>query len=586
MQSTISKGKIRIVLSNSMAKIYWQDIEITHSIGLNSGINTLGLWTDSSLAKWEILEKGTDYVKFKACFTNLPLSQIWSLHLESERLIAWQIDMEVEEYLHIDEKRFICLASPRYKTWVNGYEQRDFPQIRNWEDIPLVNRSSRLVGVRFPTEGEFMPSLSLELADRDLKEIFPIVQNTSVGINAHIVGWRNTDNGGKDYSPGYYRLFSGNISIYDNDILLDRKIEAARQRTLQETKSLVADKKTRPAIKVLLVNLPWQAGGRPGVRAGSRWPHIRDHSEGHYLPFPFFLAYATSLLQKHGIEAHMIDAIAEQISEDKFIEKISQMNFDILVTETSTPSFFYDLSILKRVSSLGAPIVLCGPHFEIYQLDFLKNHPFIDSVLYGEYEFTLLELVKKMARGRSLSNINGLLWRRNGNIIKNPPRTPFDINLLPWPSRQGLPMDRYWDMPGDIPYPSVQMLASRGCPFGCNFCLWPQVMYQGNHYRARDIEDTVDEMEFLIKEMGFKSIYFDDDTFNVGKERMLKFCQAIKQRELRNVPWAIMARADLMDKEILHQMRKAGLRAVKYGVESCTQELLERYSKNMNLAYS
>lgn len=145
-------------------------------------------------------------------------------------------------------------------------------------------------------------------------------------------------------------------------------------------------------------------------------------------------------------------------------------------------------------------------------------------------------------------------------------------------------MNKYWDLPGDIPYPSVQMLASRGCPFNCNFCLWPQVMYQGNSYRTRNIKDVVDEMEYLVKNRGFKSVYFDDDTFNVGKERMLQFCQAIRQRGLESIPWAIMARADLMDREILEQMKSAGLWAVKYGVESCVQDLVEKYGKNMNLS--
>ncbi|MBU1912677.1 MAG: radical SAM protein, partial [Candidatus Omnitrophica bacterium] len=168
------------------------------------------------------------------------------------------------------------------------------------------------------------------------------------------------------------------------------------------------------------------------------------------------------------------------------------------------------------------------------------------------------------------------------DIKVNPMRPLADLDKLPWPLREGLPMDRYNDTPGDMPIPSVQIYASRGCPYRCKFCLWPQVMYQGNHYRTRDIVDVVNEMEYLVKEMHFKSIYFDDDTFNVGKERMLRLSDEIKARGL-NIPWAIMARADLMDLEILERMRDAGLFAVKYGVESATQEHLDRIDKNMDL---
>ena len=335
-------------------------------------------------------------------------------------------------------------------------------------------------------------------------------------------------------------------------------------------------------MKILLLNLPWQKEGRWGVRGGSRWPHIKDTDEGDYLPFPFFLAYAASLLQAHNIEAHIIDAIAEEIPEDIFIEKSSGMNFDYLFAETSIPSFYDDLSILEKIHRIGIPIILGGPNAEIYKPQFLQDYPFIDFVLYGEYEFTLLNLIKALQRGRNLSEVTGLIYRTPKGIVKNPRRPLFDINLLPWPNRKELPMNKYSDLPGNIPAPSVQMLASRGCPFGCIFCLWPQVMYQSSDYRRREIKDVVDEMEYLVKKRGFKSVYFDDDTFNIGKERMITFSQAIKARNLQDIPWAVMARPDLMDGEILTEMKSAGLWAVKYGVESVSEEILQNCQKNMN----
>lgn len=338
-------------------------------------------------------------------------------------------------------------------------------------------------------------------------------------------------------------------------------------------------------MKALLVNLPWQKEGRGGVRAGSRWPHIKDVSEGSYLPFPFFLAYATALLRENNIQADIIDAIALQFSEDEFIKDLSHRDFDILVAETSAPSFYYDMEMLRKIASQGTNIVLCGPHFEIYNPCFLERNHSINYILFGEYELTLLELIQALSeRRRDLSFIKGLIWRDSkNNVVKNMLRSPFDINLLPWPHRDDLPMERYWDLPGDIPSPSVQMLASRGCPFSCNFCLWPQVLFGGNAYRMRDVKDCIDEMEFLVKKKGFKSIYFDDDTFNIGKSRMLKFCSEIIERQLHMTPWAIMARADLMDEEILDNMKKAGIWAIKYGVESASQKLVIDSGKSLNL---
>lgn len=581
--NTVTKGRLKIVLSGGGINIFWHGIEVTKGMGLSVAINTLGLWTDSSKGDWQIIDKGKDYFKVKVVFRDLPLNQIWNINIKDEKEIHWQIDTDIEEWLYIDEFRIVCLVNSCYKTAISNYQQADFPRLDNsWHDLYLNNNHPvSLVGVRFPTESELLSSFILETSD---KNWFSLIQNSPLNINAHIVGFRHINSEEKkNYSPGHCHLFTGKINLYEHDYRLDTKIEGLRQSSLRvASKGKLKSRKSKPKLKVLLVNLPWQRDGKWGVRAGSRWPHIKDRSEGNYLPFPFFLAYATSLLQKHNIETHIIDAIAEEIPENTFMKKILGMNFDYLVTETSIPSFYDDLRMLEKIHKAGMPIILCGPNSEIYKPQFLKEHLFIDFVLYGEYESSLLELIKYLQENRDLSKVKGLIYRMNKEVIKNSKQPAFDINLLPWPHRESLLIEKYWDLPGDIPHPSVQMLASRGCPFGCNFCLWPQVMYQGNHYRVRDIKDVVDEMEYLVKEKGFKSVYFDDDTFNIGKERMLRFCKTIKERGLQNIPWAIMARPDLMDKEILTEMKSAGLWAVKYGVESVSEKLLRNYQKNMS----
>ena len=338
-------------------------------------------------------------------------------------------------------------------------------------------------------------------------------------------------------------------------------------------------------MKIAIANLPWRYFGRTGVRAGSRWPHLKGCTEKYYLPFPFFLAYATALLKKNNFDVELIDAIAEGKSYRWFLNYLKKLKPHVLICETSTVTLWHDIKFLEKIKKEISNIflVICGPDINIRQSSFLEKYKFIDAVLVGEYESTVLDLVVHLEEGKKLDDVLGLIYRDLNSIKINPSRPLVNLDELPWPSRDKLPMNRYNDAPGDMPIPSAQMLASRGCPYKCKFCLWPQVMYQSNDYRTRkNIVDVVDEMEYLIKEMHFKSIYFDDDTFNIGKERMLNLCNEIKKRKL-NIPWAIMARADLMDKEILEKMREAGLFAIKYGVESATQKLLDNISKNMNL---
>ena len=580
----ISKGRLKIVFRDSWVKIYWDKAEITQRTGLNSAVNTLGIWTDSSRAKWELVAKDDDYAEFKVTFHDLPVVQTWQMRINSENDISWTVDMCLEESLYINEYKVICLMSPFYKNWLNGYEEGSFPQVRCWQDMPLFDKKSRLVGMRFPVAKASIASFVLEFSQSDSGRTLPVIQNSSKEINGHIVGVSTTYEEEKlCCKAGDYRFFSGRLKFFSDERDLDREIEYLRKASYEKEKKRTVLKR-QP--KVLLVNLPWNIEGKWGVRAGSRWPHMKDESEGNYLPFPFFLAYASALLKNNSIETDIIDAIAEKIPEDEFIEKLLKSDFDVLVVETSVPSFYYDMRLLRRIASrLGVFIVLCGPHSEIYKPLFLEKNSFVDFVLFGEYENTLLELVKAISSGKKdFAHISGLIWRGKDNQpVKNQARQPEDINLFPWPYRDGLPMNKYWDLPGNIPYPSAQMVASRGCPFCCNFCLWPQILFPGGTYRVRAVKDCVDEMEYLVKQKEFKSVYFDDDTFNVGKPRMLEFCDEIIKRGLNHIPWAIMAKADLMDEEILDKMKAAGLYAVKYGVESASQRLVDKCGKHLDL---
>lgn len=339
-------------------------------------------------------------------------------------------------------------------------------------------------------------------------------------------------------------------------------------------------------MKIVLANLPWKVGERWGIRAGSRWPHIKASHEGDYLPFPFFLAYAAALLKKNGYEVYLIDAIAEKLPCENFISKVKKIAPDFIVAETSTASIYNDMSILRSLHK-SMKIIVCGPDINITKEEFLEGHNFIDYVLVGEYEMTLLDLMEHLRKSVVLDEVRGIIYRGKGRIIKNPERPLLDdLDMLPWPMRESLPMERYYDVPGGLPIPSVQMVASRGCPFQCIFCAWPQIIYKKGSYRTRGIKDVADEMEYLVNYFGFKSVYFDDDTWNIGKERVLEFCKEVSKRgedDRLRVPWAMMARADLMDEDQLHALKKSGLYAVKYGIESSDQDILNKTKKSMDL---
>lgn len=341
-------------------------------------------------------------------------------------------------------------------------------------------------------------------------------------------------------------------------------------------------------MRVILLNLPWQENGRLGVRAGSRWPFSsKPEKDGHihYIPFPFFLAYATSFLKKEGKEVKLIDAIAEEMDEQKVIEKIQSCNPELLIIESSTPSFFNDISIIRIIHQKlsDCQIALCGSHSSIFPEQILSQYNFINYILLGEYEYTLLNLVNHLEDNLSLESILGLAYCEDTKIkINNSRPTIENLDDLPWPEREDVPIYKYNDGFAGLPTPNVQMWTSRGCPFQCIFCLWPQTIYKEHRYRKRNPIDVVNEMEYLIRKFDFKAVYFDDDLFNIDRYHVLSICEEIEKRGIK-IPWAVMARADLMDEELLESMSCAGLYAIKYGVETANQSILDFCKEDMDL---
>ncbi|MCK9430477.1 MAG: radical SAM protein [Candidatus Omnitrophica bacterium] len=282
----------------------------------------------------------------------------------------------------------------------------------------------------------------------------------------------------------------------------------------------------------------------------------------------------------------MIDAIARGLDEKFFLEEISGVKSALLVVETSTPSFENDINISFKMkqNNPGSRLALCGPHASVYAREILVRCDFVDYVFIGEYEYTLLELTEHLEENRTLESVLGLAYRARGGIMVNK-RRPAISNLddLPWPEREEKYIYNYNDGFAGLPVPNVQMYSSRGCPFHCIFCLWPQVLYGEHKYRKRNPVNVVEEMAWLINKFNFKAVYFDDDVFNIDQGHVIGICREMARKGIK-VPWAAMARADLMNEEILAIMSDAGLYAVKYGVESANNKVLRLCKKNLNIA--
>jgi anaerobic magnesium-protoporphyrin IX monomethyl ester cyclase len=342
-------------------------------------------------------------------------------------------------------------------------------------------------------------------------------------------------------------------------------------------------------MKLALVNLPWEIEGNEmlwGVRAGSRWPHLQRRAAAEalprYVPFPFFLSIAASVSRLAGHDTLLLDAIAENIRFKECSARLLDFAPDILFAEVSTPSLAEDFRMLRalRKAMPGTTLVCGGSHSPELAAEAMRREAMPDFWIAGEYELALAELASSLENGLDGSDIKGVI--KAGSDFKGF-ASAGNLDALPSPLWDSLPVQSYSDPVCGLPAPNAQSWLSRGCPFKCSFCVWPQIVYGESRCRPRDIDIALDEVSTLISEYGCESYYFDDDTANIGERRMAELAEGIKKRKLDIWPWAMMARADCMTPSMLENLASAGMYAVKYGVESFSPKLIDACGKGTRL---
>ncbi len=308
------------------------------------------------------------------------------------------------------------------------------------------------------------------------------------------------------------------------------------------------------------------------------------------LYFPIWLAFATGVLEQADHEVILTDAPAQGLTDHDILEMGKGMGPGLIVMDTSTPSINNDIRVAGALKAIlpKTVIVFVGTHVSALPEETLAMASAVDAVARKEYDYTLRELASVLEKNpdRSsgvFSGIEGLSFRKDSQIIHNPDR-PFISNLdeLPWVSRvyaKQLNISDYFN-PNAL-YPMVTLITSRGCPFLCRFCVYPQTM-TGRKFRLRSVEDVVEEIRFVQTAFpNVKSIFLEDDTLTVNKSRLVAFSDALIKSDVR-IPFVANSRIDL-DLETMKIMKSAGCKQLCVGFESGNQKILNEMRKGTKI---
>jgi len=258
----------------------------------------------------------------------------------------------------------------------------------------------------------------------------------------------------------------------------------------------------------------------------------------------------------------------------------------ITVPFSGWSSAAFDVAATVKKVDKDIAIALIGLHPSARPAECLKQ-PSVDFVVIGEPEETVLELAGVLEQGKKseLKKVKGIGFVENGETIITASR-PFiqDLDSLPFPARHLLPMKQFFEAAKKIPIsgnlrkPSVRMLTSRGCPYGCIFCSNRIVM--GRQWRARSAENVVAEIEHIIATYDIRQIDFLDDNIAFDRKRLETICDLIVEKDL-NIEWCTPngVRADSLDSELLAKMRKAGCVSILIAPESGVQRVVDQIIK-------
>jgi len=291
---------------------------------------------------------------------------------------------------------------------------------------------------------------------------------------------------------------------------------------------------------------------------------------------PLCLLSLASPLLEAGFRVALIDGAIEPHLESALARELDEaLCVGISVLTGPMIGSAIRLSRLVRRARPDLPIIFGGWHPSLLP-DQTLAPDFVDLVVRGQGELTLVELAQRLREGKSFEDVRGVSYKAGGKPIHNPERPVENLNNLPTPAFDRMDFDAYARARG---VRELGYATSVGCPYACNYCT-DQVFYNRrfNAYRA---ERVVREVEELVARYGVTDVAFLDSNFPVDVKRALAIGRGFLSSPVK-FRWTVQASTDLlcrMSDEEVCQLAESGLSHLGFGTESASQHVLALMNK-------
>jgi len=304
--------------------------------------------------------------------------------------------------------------------------------------------------------------------------------------------------------------------------------------------------------------------------------------------FPLGLGYIASMLDINGHEVKVLDINALRLDKAQVEQKIKYSKADVFCLTGLVTSYKYIKWLVEKIRDYhqSKKIVLGGAiaNSSTAQVNKLTDG-MIDTFCVGEGEEAIVEIMDSYKGEEHLKFIH-----------KKKPIEPLD--KIPFPAWDMFPIHTYIKNPiGGIntqkwkngksvcKIKSMNLIASRGCVYGCCYCYHD---FAGYKYRHRSVPNIIAEMEALIDRYDISHFHFVDDEFVLDKNFVHELCDSlfhlgVTQEWWPAITWGCTGNARIMDKDLLRHMAESGCIHISYGIESGSQKMLDWMEKKITV---
>jgi len=314
---------------------------------------------------------------------------------------------------------------------------------------------------------------------------------------------------------------------------------------------------------------------------------MRPYSSMVKAPPPLGLLYIASFIRNNKHEVRIFDARVKRSSDKDIGRYLTEYRPEVVgisLLSVEAEGGHHLARIVKKLFP-SCKVIFGGPYPTSEPEDILRNEC-VDAGVVGEGEESFSELLNALSDGGTIPHLPGVISRDRGEqgFVMRPPIE--DVDSLPFPAYDLVDLRDYFRRTTgfsqnvfQVKKRSLPLFTSRGCPYQCTYC---HTIF-GKAFRARSPENVLEEIRWLRKTFGVEETDISDDTFNIKADRVYRLCENLARDGGLLLSFPNGLRADLMDRNLIRALRKAGAFRISYGIESGSPGIQKRMKKFLNL---